>query len=952
MYFKSHGTTFPDTAEEFGHFVGFSEHVGHAMTYKIWNKRTNKIVDRSAVRSARNLQHSNKRAQPFALLQPQLPHSSPDQSNGERSSSALDKTTAPSGRPPGFHNNNPNPVIYSKSKHPSAAADTEYGEPAYLSEDGSDSRIPSVLPPTDDSDISPTPILRQEDGTYKVVLLDDDGNPKVDSNGNYIYIDGINPADLQGRTFKKRLDDGRLLLRARIVDSIDTLEDQQNTNKALVQFKIKYDRDDVEDIMTYNDVMNYIHRDTLEEEGQLWKFRDILSHRGPLTHRDHNYMGSKYNVIVEWENGEQTEEPLTMMIKDDPVTMALYARKNNLLETEGWKRLRRIAKRDKQLTRLINQVKLRSFRTAPKFKYGFQIPRNYEEAVLFDQRNGNTRWQDATDLELKQLNDYCVFIDKGEYHVDKIPPGFKKIKVHLIYDCKHDGRHKARMVADGHLTELPLNSVYAGVVSLRGLRICIFLAELNGMEAWATDIGNAYLEATTQEKVCIRAGKEFGDQAGNLLIIHKALYGLRSSGKEFGDLLAECLKQLGFTPSKAEPQIFMREKDGQWEWIGTYVDDLCLVMKDPQAFLTELQSEPFNFKLKGSGPMNFHLGCGFGRDPDGTLYMDPRIFIEKMIDTYVGLYGEKPSTKAQSPLEEGDHPELDSSEFLEEIGIQQYQSLVGSLQWAITIGRWDVQTAVMTLSGFRSQPRKGHLERIKRVCGYVRKFIDFKIRFRVDEPDMSAFNTTNGIDWSKTVYGEHGEEIPHDAPKPLGKSVTLIHFFDANLMHDVLSGKAVTGCLHFANKTPIMWYSKKQATSETATYGAEFSAARTCIEQVVDLRQTFRYLGVPINNISYVFGDNKSMIDSAKFPYSRLNKRHNILSFHYVRSMIAKKFIAINHINSQDNVSDILSKHWSHNAVYHLLKPLFHHIGDTGLLYIDDSPGCLDHVIRRLPKEK
>ena len=96
-------------------------------------------------------------------------------------------------------------------------------------------------------------------------------------------------------------------------------------------------------------------------------------------------------------------------------------------------------------------------------------------------------------------------------------------------------------------------------------------------------------------------------------------------------------------------------------------------------------------------------------------------------------------------------------------------------------------------------------------------------------------------------------------------------------MHDVITGKAVTGTVHLANGTPVMWHSKKQATVETATYGAEFCAGRTCIEQVVDLRNTFRYLGVPVHQTSYVFGDNKSMIDSAVFPHSRLHKRHKIL---------------------------------------------------------------------------
>ena len=151
--------------------------------------------------------------------------------------------------------------------------------------------------------------------------------------------------------------------------------------------------------------------------------------------------------------------------------------------------------------------------------YGFQIPRDYKEALLLDKQNGNTKWQDCTALEMKQLMDYQTFIDKGLYSQTGIPIGFKKIRVHLVYAVKHDGRHKARLVADGHLTDIPLNSVYAGVVSIRGMRLCLFLGELNGMEAYATDIGNAYLEAKTREKVCIRAGPEFGELERHLLII-------------------------------------------------------------------------------------------------------------------------------------------------------------------------------------------------------------------------------------------------------------------------------------------------------------------------------------------------------------------------------------------------------------------------------------------------
>ena len=165
--------------------------------------------------------------------------------------------------------------------------------------------------------------------------------------------------------------------------------------------------------------------------------------------------------------------------------------------------------------------------------YGFQVPRDHNEALLLDKQNGNIKWQDCTALEMQHLKDYQTFIDKGLYSQTSIPKGFKKIKVHLVYAVKHDGYHKARLVADGHLTDIPLNSVYAGVVSIRGMQLCLFLGELNGMEAYATDIGNAYLEAKTRKKVCIRAGPEFEELEGHLLIIYKVLYRLTSLGREF-----------------------------------------------------------------------------------------------------------------------------------------------------------------------------------------------------------------------------------------------------------------------------------------------------------------------------------------------------------------------------------------------------------------------------------
>ena len=151
--------------------------------------------------------------------------------------------------------------------------------------------------------------------------------------------------------------------------------------------------------------------------------------------------------------------------------------------------------------------------------------------------------------------------------------------------------------------------------------------------------------------------------------------------------------------------------------------------------------------------------------------------------------------------------------------------------------------------------------------------------------------------------------LPTDAPEPLGKFVVAISYHDANLHHNVLTGRSVTGILHLVNKTPIDWYSKKQATVETAAYGSEFSSARTCAEQVIDLRNTLRYLRVPIRKKSFMFGDNDTVVSGEATTRAKIYKRHAFLSSHRVREAIASKIISHHFIEGTINPADMLSKH-------------------------------------------
>ena len=151
----------------------------------------------------------------------------------------------------------------------------------------------------------------------------------------------------------------------------------------------------------------------------------------------------------------------------------------------------------------------------------------------------------------------------------------------------------------------------------------VFLSQLNDLEIWGADDGNAYLEAYTDEKLCIIAGPEFKELQGHLLIMIKALYGTHSGGARWHDRLFDILQELNFKPSKADPDVWMRPEPGGtcYEYIAVYVDDLAIAAKDPQAFCNELKKK-YNLKLKGVGPLEYHLGYTYKKDPDGTLAAD------------------------------------------------------------------------------------------------------------------------------------------------------------------------------------------------------------------------------------------------------------------------------------------------------------------------------------------
>ena len=291
----------------------------------------------------------------------------------------------------------------------------------------------------------------------------------------------FDPSDLIGRSFllppEENGERHRPKVSREVVEIIDQDNDQRVEN---INFILDNGNSKVEELISYNQLHEHLENAQDHDMGldqEPYRFRAIIGHQGPLLASDPDWKGSQYNVQVGWETGEITFEPLSIIAADDPVTHAAYAKENDLLALEGWHRLKSLAKKDKVLAR----SKIRQVRRSQTYMFGYLIPRNYMEAIKFDSENKNSKWYDAIKLDMESISEYKVFnkwdkaIPDKHKKVMNHPKGYHRIKVHLVFAVKFDGRHKARLVAYGHLTTEPVENIYSGVVSLRNLRLVILL---------------------------------------------------------------------------------------------------------------------------------------------------------------------------------------------------------------------------------------------------------------------------------------------------------------------------------------------------------------------------------------------------------------------------------------------------------------------------------------------
>ena len=269
------------------------------------------------------------------------------------------------------------------------------------------------------------------------------------------------------------------------------------------------------------------------------------------------------------------------------------------------------------------------------------------------------------------------------------------------------------------------------MVSRDSVRICLLVAALNGLDVMCADIENAYLTAPPKEKCWTIAGKEFGEQEGQAYIIVRALYGLKSSGAAFRSHLAQCLDEIGFRTTIADPDVWIRmnvKADGEeyYEYVLVYVDDIMCISHKAKDTLSELK-QFIRFKKDKIEEPSMYLGATLEKKMINGSHcwtISSRDYIKNSIDNVEKRLLEqrdlKLCSRAPTPWCTGYLPEHDTSQELDPKGVTLFQELIGILRWAIELGRVDVYLEVSLLSAYQASPRIGHLEQLVRIFTYLK----------------------------------------------------------------------------------------------------------------------------------------------------------------------------------------------------------------------------------------
>jgi hypothetical protein len=520
-----------------------------------------------------------------------------------------------------------------------------------------------------------------------------------------------------------------------------------------------------------------------------------------------------------------------------------------------------------------------------QFKFGLSAYHEKAVPLLETKLSGltNDKYHEAKETELKS------HAEKGTWQIVPTPKGVKPVTSRWVNTTKYgpDGqfiKHKSRLVARGFQQEegIDYEETFASVVKPSSTRILLALAAILFWVVHQGDVKTAFLNSNLDKPVYMRPPKDIKLPHGFCLMIIRALYGLRQSPRAWYNKLRSTLISWGWRMSAYDSCVFINDNTGLI--LEVHVDDINIMGKDLQPILDFKNQISRTFSMTDDGECSWYLGMHVEQKP-GEI----RIHQKKYIDEIVSRYGFSDVAPVKTPLDKDvklstqdgytAHPKLR----------KEYQSKVGSLNFASNQTRPDIAFATGYVARYASNPNQEHMKAADRIFAYLRS------------------DPGKGIVYS----GKHG--------------LQLRGFVDSDFAGCEDSRRSTTGWVFTLAGGPISWSSQRQRTVATSTMDAEYNAAAEAAKEAVWIRNFINDLRIPGVHIDTVplYIDNNSALKLTRNPEFHSRSKHIDVKHHFVREKVEEGVINTQRVNTKDNLADIFTKPLprpTHEDVVHRLN--------------------------------
>lgn len=510
------------------------------------------------------------------------------------------------------------------------------------------------------------------------------------------------------------------------------------------------------------------------------------------------------------------------------------------------------------------------------------IPNTVEEAMSGVNRKN---WYNAMKAEMTSL------INNKTWSLADLPPGANVIDSKWVYALKRDengniDRFKARLVAKGCSQRLGIDysETFSPVARYSTIRLVMSLAVQWKMHLHQIDVSSAYLNSDIQHEIYIRQPPEFVDKKNpnKVLKLHKAIYGLKQSGKEWNAKLDHILKHIGFEPCANEPCLYKATFDNELVLVTVYVDDLMIASKSKDQVLTVKRLLAKEFPITDKGQLHHYLGFEVEREGEtGAISICQSQYIRDLLKEY----GMQDCKAVSTPLETNFQVKCDNIG-CEEVPQKDYQSAIGALMYLAITTRPDIIHSVSKLAQRNVNPHSEHMQAVKRILRYLRGTINTRIVYRAGE---------------KSIEG----------------------FVDADWGGSTLDRKSYSGFIFFVGDCPVSWQSVKQSCVALSSTEAEYMAMSEAAKEAIFLKRLLEEIGYTLGEAVILNVDNQGAEKLASNPVHHKRTKHIDIRFHHVREVVKNKDVHLKYCPTQEMIADILTKNLAktkHNYFAKLMK--------------------------------